>query len=161
MSSQEEKIEGALIPGNLFAVYFFSFNRLKSAISHMFGEESLNAWLSGQSGFPIPEDYSFGESGADFEDLLVIITFLHEQFHFRQLYANPIGFVLYLLQGQEYQLVTRQLNAWGKRAGSLGVTPKLPFYEHHITDSELEQTGTDQECLLPLLGCLATNNGSL
>jgi hypothetical protein len=137
-------ISGAVTPLNFCVYYNFPFERWEQAFRHFFGEESL--WLAkGEPPGTCPTlrpSFTFTTDEETFEHLRVLLTYEHEQFHFRHMAGSPLGLVLYIIGGTQYLSMARLLTQWGNRVGAdPGQDLTLPLQRTAAGAAEIERIG--------------------
>lgn len=75
----------------------------------------------------------------DFEAVDLLLTYVHEQLHVKQLSACAYGFVLWFLQAQFYDTAAAMLAKWGAKQSSGGFDASLPLLRDGELDQELER----------------------
>ena len=148
---------GSIIPGSLVAVYQFTHEELINAVKDLF--QSTNVKLP-----PLIEYLPDGDIDVDFPDkrtevnfdsINTVLTYVHEQFHIKQLSASPIGFALWSLQMGFYNTASIGLEKWSEaHANDEQFSPTLPLIHDGELDDELNPVKINSGAQSTIVWCL-------
>lgn len=134
------QVSGSMLPGSMSVFYRFPSTDLFKALQHFFGEQESQT-IEGHSflsQLSLPEEYEYPKSHDSFEQLQLLMTFLHEQFHIRHFSSTSFGFLFWLLQAKESVYTMRSIENWARHYEGRQISLRLPMSEHHKSEKEIE-----------------------